>query len=719
MAEYAVNPYNFIPFGEGPDRKPLDEYYPRPLESGWIDVRLAIKTPLIIPDASHPDSEPLPNQKPDKNGKQPVHKSYRFFKDAEGKPAIPGSSLRGMLRSVYEAATDSCLPFLKDDPKTPISQRTPLYAAFKNRGLLCYDRKSGIWSLYRAKATIIETTKAEVSTGKYLGHTNGQMVHFAIQEDGSVSLDCGSEEGWLQFNIPVDPDKAYHVAILRKGALEYEEKEVDLSEDAASMYQSLHTAIFDTKRFDYAQNMVSTLKDLGTCLDSVHAIGGAVPCYYFIVERNQKRLVYLSGAAVGRVRQHRLWPEIMGQHSPCTKRNNLCPACALFGTVQDEGSAGHLMFSDAEAMEWSEPKARILPILSTPRTSSFEFYLRKPDPAATYWNFDYYGVKSSYTCEKDGETKTVSFTDFRDLKEATPRGRKMYWHGLAKTVSQKGKLNNTMEAVDSGTFRFRVGFDRITRKQLGDLLWCITLGENKALEDGAHQLHKLGHGKPVGYGSVKLTVDKVCFRRVTTEPGFSVHVSECGAAELMAEGRDSALQRPQVEAVLRMTDLRATEGKTVAYLTGWDNGGRETIYAWFGANRMSAEDVLTLPEPTDADITLPTRRGKRPARPPFQRNGPPRENKPFQRNGPPRGNKPAPQNGTARRVCKGEVLQNAHVTGLNKNGTAAYFEHPGMDHPGYCVIPKGMTLKPGNLADVSVEGYNDVHGTYVVKLLPR
>ena len=57
----AINTYNFVPFYSGadgnvapPSRKSLDEYYPDPseLRSGWIDVKLTVKTPLIIPDGS-------------------------------------------------------------------------------------------------------------------------------------------------------------------------------------------------------------------------------------------------------------------------------------------------------------------------------------------------------------------------------------------------------------------------------------------------------------------------------------------------------------------------------------------------------------------------------------------------------------------------------------------------------------------------------------------
>ena len=45
-----------------------------------------------------------------------------------------------------------------------------------------------------------------------------------------------------------------------------------------------------------------------------------------------------------------------------------------------------------------------------------------------------------------------------------------------------------------GVFKGSVYFDRITREQLEELAFVLTLGENKP---ASTRLHKLGHGKPV------------------------------------------------------------------------------------------------------------------------------------------------------------------------------------------------------------------------------
>ena len=54
-------------------------------------------------------------------------------------------------------------------------------------------------------------------------------------------------------------------------------------------------------------------------------------------------------------------------------------------------------------------------------------------------------------------------------------------------------------------------FDDIRKDQLQQLLWVITIGENSS---DSKQMHKIGRGKPVGYGSVKITVDEIFFREL-------------------------------------------------------------------------------------------------------------------------------------------------------------------------------------------------------------
>jgi hypothetical protein len=101
------NPYNFVPSlprddvaGDLGDRNPLKigmghGVYQRDRWSGRISVKLTTKTPLLIPDIF--DSE------------VDAHKTFPLRLGADGKPYLPPTSIKGMLRSAYEAVTNSRL----------------------------------------------------------------------------------------------------------------------------------------------------------------------------------------------------------------------------------------------------------------------------------------------------------------------------------------------------------------------------------------------------------------------------------------------------------------------------------------------------------------------------------------------------------------------------------------------------------------------------------
>ncbi len=67
-------------------------------------------------------------------------------------------------------------------------------------------------------------------------------------------------------------------------------------------------------------------------------------------------------------------------------------------------------------------------------------------------------------------------------------------------------------------FVFDIYYDGITDLQWQNLLWVLTLGENQS---DSKMCHKLGHGKPLGLGSVKLVVES-CEERKVDAQGYHV-----------------------------------------------------------------------------------------------------------------------------------------------------------------------------------------------------
>jgi len=102
------NPYNFIPALPREGRHPdLDDALPSSHGkyhadrwSGRIAMTLTTKTPLLIPDAARLKEK-------GERGKE--HKTYPLRIGSDGKPYLPATSIKGMLRSAYEAVTNSRL----------------------------------------------------------------------------------------------------------------------------------------------------------------------------------------------------------------------------------------------------------------------------------------------------------------------------------------------------------------------------------------------------------------------------------------------------------------------------------------------------------------------------------------------------------------------------------------------------------------------------------
>lgn len=106
------NPYNFVPAmprdrvtGELGDHAPIGHHVlHRDHFTGVIRVKMTAVTPLLLPDATRMIEYDRDNTQ---LGIKKEHKSFPVRVDAEGKPYIPPTSIKGMLRSAYEAVTNS------------------------------------------------------------------------------------------------------------------------------------------------------------------------------------------------------------------------------------------------------------------------------------------------------------------------------------------------------------------------------------------------------------------------------------------------------------------------------------------------------------------------------------------------------------------------------------------------------------------------------------
>lgn len=599
-----VNPYSFVPLGTAPVRTSLDACYTGPLLTGRLDYTLTTDTPLLIPDTA----------KTVQDEQVEDHKRYPFFRLPDGTPAIPGSEMRGAMRGVYEAVTNSCLSVLLDSTEEPFSQRLPSTNGFKDHGLLGIDPETGKWVLYAADVVdylkLSEGRDGSLMCNGWLnwyGHEYHSGQHTRLRPDGP--------SGWLQFNRPITLyKKNYHVRLLAPKA----GRPVIFRWQDDTPYRALSNILKKSADNDPRS---AAHGDLLAALERVHnsdpAQGGLVPVWYLLADDNGTPRCYLSGASIGRVMQGRSWAEIMGNYAPCADTDALCPGCALFGTVKGKGTSGRVRFTDAEAEQYESLGNKTLPILSGPKPSAYEFYLEKPkstyETSIGFWNYDFCSLEET-KYSPDGTKRTIK--KFR-VYTPQPRGRKFYWHSAPRTENERFKQNATLEAM-KGTFKGSVYFDRITRAQLEELAFVLTLGENTP---ASLRLHKIGHGKPVGYGSCKITLTGGELRTLAQQNGTLCYTTEPLPLDslLAAHGRIDT-DSTSVKSLLKIADKRSTQGKTVEYPSAKDKNGNDKIFNWFTQNRKHAKNLITLPHPLDDNIEIKSELGQNRAPAP-QREG--------------------------------------------------------------------------------------------------
>lgn len=194
-------------------------------------------------------------------------------------------------------------------------------------------------------------------------------------------------------------------------------------------------------------------------------------------------------------------------------------ADAIFGWVKQESEsqklpanfdkqrAGRVFFTDASHHSnqngiWYEDNPVTPQILSEPKSSNFPHYL----------------------VQINADKSQLKHYASEPVKKTVIRGHKLYWHkgsnpdltpprqkkviGVPQKVSdtQTTQINPIKKGV---TFKFNIHFENLSEVELGALLWVLSLSSNKSQElgtgkQGEKYCFSLGMGKPLGMGAVKI-----------------------------------------------------------------------------------------------------------------------------------------------------------------------------------------------------------------------
>lgn len=587
--ERFINPYHFIGLPERCKREKIRETDEN-LLTGKLTVEIETKTPLYIPNTSNDHAFSKIEE---------VHKSYDFFaykdyKEMDGnvkkysEPVIPGSELRGMLRSVYETLTGSCLSSIDKDEK--MFRRTGEY--FKT-GLLWWNSALSVFYLYDVKFAVVDSND---SNEKEIleSASDGKKVICKTREENKKTLAydlriCEDEEtkkdnekyGYI-IKGEKGPDmgektKHYYRVFLLP---EIEPKTNRIrTKEVARLIEKLHIAnllfVLKTYQDDRINKNLNKehngykeyLKNLRRFLEQKSDF---FPVYYSKPDEKDSQTLYLSPACITKEVYFSNIKTILkhqGNFYPCEDNKNLCQACALFGMVGDNSArASIIRVADAkvqykgkeEKKDFYINKEVTLPELSTPKISATEFYLQAPKEAS-FWTYDYY-VK-----ENSGDVIV-------DLNKCKISGRKFYWHD-AEMIQKKNivekfenikkeERNITVRLVKEGVvFLADIYFDKITEKQLEQLKYICNYSS-----DGEHG-YKLGGGKSVGLGSISMRLQKVTLRSLNMVQGTIQYSEEETDINVNENYSDLGFieEKKLQNAYKLITSFKATDGFLVTY----------------------------------------------------------------------------------------------------------------------------------------------------------
>jgi CRISPR-associated protein (TIGR03986 family) len=528
----AFAPYNFVPLPEKiitlslNDLPDQDAYHPERL-SGYLDCELETSSPLYVraartTQASQKDVSP---------------EAFYYTHDPDH-PVIPGSSLRGLLRSMVEVVSYSKLSAVTNQKQIyravgDITDHGKHYRDLIMRDDGEHNREKYYTPLVKGGYVVQKGHEwyiqpAQVIAGTTYAHMKIDEAFFkrltrlpGTQNAYEVYIECGPYDyqpvrgGFLRIKFArVIRADAHPAPGLRKATLAISgwmaskrSEAVIFDRDPQAKLLHLKDELIDDYEAQISQEQKRLLGDKGV-------LRPGQPVFY-IVENDQ--VVFFGHGRMLRM-PYRQSP--LDKIPPALRRaEDLDLAEALFGYIKNvpetgkaRGYAGRVFVGDAgiaagqKDLWLANPKTVTLKILGGPKPTTFQHYLvqRSPDK-----------IKIGET--RDGKPKyEIRLADYTS-PETTLRGQKFYWHkgavgeqeigaDMQKLKEEELRKNKPdtqhprAQPLRAGVqFQFRVHFENLSSIELGALLWVLQIASQDP-----YRL-KLGMGKPLGMGAVRIS----------------------------------------------------------------------------------------------------------------------------------------------------------------------------------------------------------------------
>ena len=561
-------PYNFVPLPDEvflastseqntPPWNRFDEYVPG-MHTGWVDLTIKTETPLYVRCAPKVDDIAEEQAGADQATltRTYLHRQDFFHHGDPDQPVIPGSSIRGLIRTlveilgfgkmqwftnkrlIYRAVgdTSSLGQQYRDKMLGKNGERLPQmlfeYPVPRLRG--GYLEKNGPdWAIRPAREFCGESfVHVDYSDCPWAGRHDhgpygvGDVLPVFVRPVGRTKP--GRSDQNLTLNL------AYADSVVANGVAQPAGYEKGVLVRSGHMggrrAKHMHCVIYDK---DSDASLISISPSMwklyvddreltrGIDTDTRKLKEPGDPLFYLVDDKGD--LVFFGPTMMFRIP----YTSSIKHFVPAALRNQNDPDLAemIFGTVDAAPAIkGRVYFEDAKWKRAEESpflaggEQRLIPkILSAPKPTSFQHYLVQPmvksrerrdlrgaDNPSTLHNWDQPEPGKYDFLGVDGEAVAKG-------SGSTIRGHKRYWHKPCTTQQEIRDANARYHPDGQGVssqhtiirpvkrntvFKGRVRFENLSDLELGAVLSALQLPQSKR--------HHLGMGKPLGMGSVKI-----------------------------------------------------------------------------------------------------------------------------------------------------------------------------------------------------------------------
>lgn len=492
------NPYNFVPalpraraagtaLGDRPPR--AHGRYHADLWTGRIEVTMSTVTPLLLLDHA------------ERRGGDREHRTYPVRVLEGNRPYVASTAVKGMLRTAYEMVTNSRFGVFDGDRRLGYRRETDtargLRAVRIQNGLIHFLERARLplYGRVRQRGQYLDTKRLPLHGESASAVVRRGTVLEIAQNDASRLRGSPVVKGWTHVTGQNIKGKLYERFFYEPpgggGRVESLDEHPHLERNWRELMQDAVEANGsrpERPEPDRPEWSLHLRPEEG------RAIREFRPPLLAYAELRGTEIVALYPVLVARGLFDKRPRDFLDETlRPASTLEELSPADRVFGWVADgEGGAhrGQLRVGPVEPGQGSEPRrisgGLTLAALSGPKPTQGRFYLGDTNAA------------SGSVPQPGGRSKVEA--GYAATEARTLRGRKVYPHqrdGRDYASAEPTDQNATVEGwVPPGArFSFTIDVTNLDDVELGALVWLLT-------RDGL--CFKLGAGKPLGFGSVRL-----------------------------------------------------------------------------------------------------------------------------------------------------------------------------------------------------------------------